>query len=269
MSTWALANQKGGTGKTTTAINVSAALAARGKRVLLLDLDPQAHATLGLGISVDDGRTIAETFLEEVSLLDLVRIAPGGFHMVPSALRLAEFEERASFGMHSERLLQAALRDVEAHYDWVLLDCPPRADGILTANAMRAADTTLLVVETGAFGLQGAVQARRIFEALGGGTDPGPRLKLVASMFDREQGFAREFLVAMQRRFGALMMNTVLRRDARLRESAAYGVPVRLLDPLAGATQDFDALATELLSSAATEPASAVPEASSPFALPL
>ena len=95
MRTWALANQKGGTGKTTTAIHLAAALSAHGKRCLLIDLDPQAHATLGLGHAVEDGASIARTFLAGTPLAELVRATPGGFHLVPADPRLAEFEEVA------------------------------------------------------------------------------------------------------------------------------------------------------------------------------
>jgi chromosome partitioning protein len=247
MQTWALANQKGGTGKTTTAINLAASLSSLGKRVALLDLDPQAHATLGLGCHVEEDGSVARAFLDGVPLAQLVRTVPGGFHLIPSTLGLAEFEQVSERTLHPERLLENALEPLVGRYDWVLLDCPPRADGVLCRNAVRAADATLLVVETGAFALQGALQAARIFEALAQDLGRELTLRILATRYDRRMELSREILVAMQARFGAAMLETVIRRDAALREAVAYGVPVRRVDPAARGALDHDALARELL----------------------
>ena len=247
MQIWALANQKGGTGKTTTAINLSAALAALGKRVLLIDLDPQAHATLGLSCFVDDEGSIVRAFLDEAPLLSLVRAVPGGFHLVPSTLSLREFEEVAERTLRPEHLLEQRLEPLLGRYDWVILDCPPRADGVLCMNAVRAATTTMLVVETGAFALQGALQARKIFQELADDVGCELDMRYLATRFDRQARFSREFLVAMQARFGDAMLDTVIRRDPCLREAAAWGVPVRKLDPASRAALDHDSLARELI----------------------
>lgn len=260
METWALANQKGGTGKTTTAINLAAALSSRGKRVLLVDLDPQAHATLGLGVSAEGGPSIADVFLSGAPLGPLVQTHPSGFHLVPAEVRLAEFEELAERSLRPEGLLKRALAELESRFDWVLLDCPPRADGILTINAIRAATTTLLVVETGAFALQGALRARGIFEASWnelqefdqGLDDAEFDLRLMATMFDPEQETAREFLIALQARFGEIMLDTVVRRAEVLRRAVAYGVPAETLEPDSSAVRDFVALSGDVLLHATT-----------------
>ncbi len=246
MQIWALANQKGGTGKTTTAINLAASLAAAGKRVLLLDLDPQAHATLGLGCFVEEEHSIARTFLEEVPLTRLVRSAPGGFHLVPATLGLSEFEQVAERTIAPERVLEHELDGLRGRYDWVLLDCPPRADGVLTSNAIRAATTALMVVETGSFALQGALRARGLFEEMVEDSGRQLSLRYLATLFERGDSFSRELLVAMQSRFAEGMLDTVIRTDACLRESCAYGVPVRIFDPASKGALDYDALAREL-----------------------
>ena len=246
MQIWALANQKGGTGKTTTAINLSAALAAAGQRVLLLDLDPQGHATLGLGCHVEEEGSIARAFLDDVPLVELLRAVPGGFHLVPSTLGLAEFEQVAERTIAPEHLLEKALEPLRGRYDWVLFDCPPRADGVLSLNAVRAATTVLLVVETGSFALQGALRARGLFEDLVGDPDHPLAVRFLATLFDRSDGFSRELLVAMQARFGGAMLDTVIRTDPCLRESCAYGVPVRVFDPASRGALDYDALAREM-----------------------
>lgn len=247
METWALANQKGGTGKTTTAIHLASALATHGKRCLLIDLDPQAHATLGLGVAVEDGRCIASALLDDRPLAELVRTTRAGFHLIPATERLGEFEERAAHMLQAESVLDRALGELTTRYDWVLLDCPPRADGALTLNAVRAARTTLLVVETGAFALQGALQARRIFEEAARAFGREARLRLVATLFDPRERLAGEFLIALQARFGASLFDTVIRRDETLREAVAYGIPARLYDEGSTGAQDYDALAREML----------------------
>lgn len=247
METWALANQKGGTGKTTTAIHLAAALANRGKRCLLVDLDPQAHATLGLGIAAEPDHCVASTFLDGVPLLDLVRTTRGGFHLIPSSARLTEFEEKASYMLHSEGVLERAIGELGARYDWVLFDCPPRADGPLTLNAVRAAQTTLLVVETGAFAMQGALKARQIFEAAADAHGRGANLRMLATLFEPTERLSGEFLVALQARFGPMLFDTVIRRDEVLREAVAYGVPARVFDENSQGARDFDALAREVL----------------------
>ena len=255
MQTWAFANQKGGTGKTTTAINLAASLSKSGKRVLLVDLDPQAHATLGLGCAGELRPSVARVFRAEARLTEVITTVPGGFHLAPSSIELAEFEEAAERMIGPERVLSRALAQVQGRYDWVLVDCPPRADGVLTANAIRASDTALLVVETGAFALQGARHACEIFMEIARDMGRDIDLRLVATLYDRRTRFARDLLIAMQARYGQRMFDTVIRRSVRLREAAAYGVPVSELDPCCGATADFAALAREALE--AVRPAAA------------
>ncbi|HEX6881934.1 MAG TPA: ParA family protein [Planctomycetota bacterium] len=264
MQVWALANQKGGTGKTTTAINLAGALAALGKRVCLVDLDPQAHATLGLGCHVEEEGSLARLFLDGAPLSGLRLAVTGGFHLVPATAGLAEFEQVAERTLHPERILGQALAELDGRYDWVLLDCPPRAEGVLCANAVRAATTTLLVVETGTFALQGALQARGLFEALGQEDERPFDLSVLATRYDRRSALSRELLVAMQARFGRAMLDTVIRRDLALREAAAHGVPVRKLDPASPGALDHDALARELVARTRALLPHAVPPAPRP-----
>lgn len=254
MHVWALANQKGGTGKTTTAIHLAAALAGLGKRVLLVDLDPQAHASMGLSVASPQELALARVFLGERRLSEITVAVEGGFHLAPSSLELSEFEQAAERMIGPERVLARALAEVHGRYDWVLIDCPPRAEGVLCANAVRASETALLVVEMGAFALQGALRARVLFEELAADVGHPLDLRVVGTLFDRRTRLARELLIGMQARFGPAMFDTVIRTSVRLREAAAFGVPAQQLDPSSAAVSDFDALARECLAQAPPTP---------------
>ena len=247
MHVWTLANQKGGCGKTTTAINLAAALAALGKRVLLVDLDPQSHATLGLGQTIETGPSMTQVLCDGASLETITRAVPGGFHLAAASPSLVEFEESAERRLGPERVLTTALDEVRGRYDHVVLDCPPRADGVLCANAVRASTTTVLIVETGAFALQGALRAREIFEELGRDLDQTLDLRVLATMFDRRTRFGREVLIAMHSHFGLGMFETAIRYSVRLKEAAGYGVPVRELDGACRSASDYDAVARECI----------------------
>jgi chromosome partitioning protein len=247
MQVFSFVNQKGGCGKTTAAVNLSGALAARGRRVLLVDLDPQGHATLGLGCDPSEGLTSLEVLAGTCDARDAITKGPGGIDLIPADLSLGEFEERAEHTLRPEQALSYALRGLSDQYDDVLLDCPPRADGVLTINALRASDTAILVVETGAFALQGAVKALSIFEEVRARDDSRFDMRVLATLFDRRTRFARDLLFALHARFGPVLFESVIRTSVRLREAAACGVPVQVLDKRSRATNDFAALAMECL----------------------
>lgn len=247
-TTLAFVNQKGGCGKTTTAVNLAGALAARGERVLLVDLDPQAHATLALSIAVAPGEpSIADVLLRGRPLSLALRRTAGGLALVPATLELGELEEAAARTLHPERLLAAALAPLAEDFDHVLIDCPPRADGVLTANALRAAGVAVLVVEMGAFALQGAVKALAVFDELAADMDARFAVRVVGTLYDRRAELARDLLIGTQARFAERLFDTVIHQSARLREAAASGVPVQVLDPHCRAARDFEALAEEVM----------------------
>lgn len=247
LHTLAFLNQKGGCGKTTTVVHLAGALAARGSRVLVVDLDPQAHGTLGLGCAVEsDSVTLADVLLDGADVRTALREGPGGVSLLPSDGRLMEFEERSEGSLRPERLLGAALSPLRASFDHCLVDCPPRTDGALAANALRCADTVVLVVETGAFGLQGALQAVDILEERAEAMDAAFELRVVATLFDRRRALARDCLIGTHARFGQAVFDTVIREDPQLREAAAFGQPVSLLAPEGDAALDFAALAAEV-----------------------
>ena len=265
MQVLAFVNQKGGCGKTTAAVNLAGALAAMGQRTLLVDLDPQAHATLGLGCAPapELDATLLDVLAGEASIEDALVAAPGSIWLLPAAANLAQFEEVAARMIEPEQVLAARLAEVSELFDCVLLDCPPRADGVLTANALCACDTAVLVVETGAFALQGALAAQRILRERQVEEGQNFELRVLATLFDRRLRIAREILIALQARFGELLFDSVVRESARLREVAALGQPVQVVDPASRASADFHSLAQEVLA-LAVRPKSAAPAESEP-----
>jgi chromosome partitioning protein len=246
MQALSLVNQKGGCGKTTSAIHLGAALVRRGARVLLVDLDPQAHATLGLGCETEGAPSAFDVLARGVPVREALREAAGGLALLPASARLGEFEEASSQALCPERRLRRALSPLANEFDYALFDCPPRADGVLTANALAATTVAVLVVETGAFALQGALRALAVVEQTARAQGSRFDVRVLATLFDRRTRFDREVLVALQARFGALLYETAVRRDVRLREATACGRPVQEIAPRCRAAVDFAALASEV-----------------------
>ena len=242
---WSFVNQKGGCGKTTTAVNLAGALVKSGERVLLIDNDPQAHATLALGTSAGPRASLAEVLLGQRTLDSIVVAVSPGLYLAPASLELARFENRAATHLRPEKALRDALDRFSIEVDWVLIDCPPRADGVLAACALAASTTVCLVVETGTFSLQGALRARGLLELLADELGCSLDLRVVATLFNARTRYAQEVLIGMQARFGDCMFDTAIRESVRLREAAGYGVPVEALDPDSKAAADFRALADE------------------------
>lgn len=254
MHVLAFVNQKGGCGKTTTAVNLAGALAQAGERTLLVDLDPQAHATLALSVAIEREPSLIDVLCDRVTLSETIVAVGGGFFLVPATVELAEFEAVAARDVQPEQVLRRDLAQCALSYDFVLLDCPPRADGVLTANALRAADTAVLVIETGTFALQGALKALDVLEATAATLDRPFALRGVATLFDTRLRIAREILVGMQAQLGPILFDTVIRSSVRLREAAAAAVPVQVLDRTSRAAADFDGLANEVIEHARATP---------------
>ncbi len=248
MHVLAFVNQKGGCGKTTAAVNLAGALAAaprdgrRAERVLIVDLDPQGHATLASGCSAPREASLLDVLRGNAEILDAWQEAPGGVKLLPAGPDLADFEDDAVRSLEPERRLRQALEPLRDQLDWVLLDCPPRVDGVLTANALAAADTAMLVVETGAFALQGAVRAREMLLDSPYTFD----LRVLATLFEQRTRIGREILVALHARFGERLFETAIRTHVRLREAAARGLPVEVLSPRSRAAADFRSLTAEV-----------------------
>ena len=255
MRTIALVNQKGGCGKTTTAINLSAEFAHRSHKVLLIDLDPQGHCAAGLGVpdasitrGIEDALEADLTY--EPGLVDeMIWEVGGGLNLIPSTVRLTNFEsadhEHATDHDRDRRLLHV-LELVKDRFDLCIVDCPP-AIGWLTFNALRAADETLVPVETGYFALKGAVRQTKTIETVVKRIGRPLDFFLLPTLHRDGSARSENILSAMRSRFGDQMVPRVIREHESLREAASMGQPIQQFAPDSEAASDFAGLAEWIL----------------------
>ena len=246
MTVLVISNQKGGVGKTTTAISLGAALVASGQRVLVVDLDPQANATSGLGVSKDLPNAIYGVLLKERPLSDsIVPTAVEGLDLVPSGLDMAGAEVELVPLMAREYRLREALRGVHG-YDTVLIDCPPSL-GLLTVNALAAGDAVLIPVQCEYYALEGLAQLLRTIEAVRDRlNDHLEVLAIVLTMEDRRNRLSLQVIDEVQRHFPKLLANARIPRTVRLAEAPSHGLPISIYDPKSAAAQAYEDLAREL-----------------------
>ena len=262
MRTIAIINQKGGCGKTTCSINLAATLAARGQRTLLVDMDPQSHCALGL--AVPEGQiehSISEVMRAgldgSLGISDVTWQISRRLDLAPSTMALAGLEAQLSGAHDRDRRLQQVLSNVQDQYDFCVIDCPPSI-GLLTFNALRAADEVLIPVETGYFAMQGSVKQQQTIEMLARRVGHHVRFKVLATMYDVRTKLAREILNELKRQFDDRLLPVVINFNSKLKEAASFGQPITEYDAASRGMADFEQLANWLM---ANPPAPVIPVA--------
>ena len=245
----AITNQKGGVGKTTTAVNLSACVAVAGKKTLLVDLDPQGNATSGLGIDKDVLQyTIYDVLINQTEAKDIiVETNIKKLHVLPATITLAGAEVEMVSLVSRETLLKNVLHVLKNVYDYIFIDCPPSLS-LLTINALVAADYVVVPVQCEFYALEGLTQLMRTIEAVQAEMNPQLELEgVVMTMFDGRTNLSIQVAEEVKKYFGKKVFKTIIPRNVRLSEAPSYGEPIIIYDPKSKGAEVYKKLAKEVM----------------------
>jgi len=249
MRTIAIVNQKGGCGKTTTAINLSACLALQNRKVLLIDLDPQSNASIGLQINVEElEKSIYDVFSDtaRLTLKDVALAIDRCFDLVPAQLILSAVEQELAGKPGREAVLLRSIQALGDSYDYILIDCPPSL-GMLTINALRACSEALIPIEMSVFSLQGVARLLGIMDVLKKTYGHEIRYKALATICNTRTKFGNEVLQNIEKHFGDAVYKTIIHGTVKLKESASFGISVVKYNPRCRGAEDYRELAGEVI----------------------
>jgi chromosome partitioning protein len=252
----AVVNQKGGVGKTTTSVNLAAALARAGQRTLLIDLDPQGNATMGSGVDKRAATRTVYHVLLGLGEIDKIRTRAerAGYDLVPANRELAGAEIELVELQHRESRLKAALAPMEAEYDFIFIDCPPSLS-LLTLNGLVAAHAVLIPMQCEYYALEGLSDLVGTIKRVRANLNPNLEIAgLLRTMFDTRNTLAQQVSEQLEAHFGDKVYSSVVPRNVRLAEAPSYGTPAVLWDPESKGAQAYLALAEEFLKRAGAAP---------------
>ena len=245
----AIANQKGGVGKTTTTINLGAAIAESGKKVLIIDLDPQSNTTTGLGVSTKDlNSSIYQVIIEENTASEtIVSVGIKNLYLLPSNLELAGAEIELVTAFSREQRLTRALDEVVNDYDFIIIDCPP-ALGLLTVNALCFANEVIVPIQCEYYALEGLGQLVGNVDLVKANLNPDLEIsKIVLVMYDSRTKISKQVADEVREYFGERVCAQVIPRSVRLSEAPSYGQPITVFDPTSRGSVAYKELAREVL----------------------
>ena len=242
-------NQKGGVGKTTTCVNMAAYLARAGKKVLLVDLDPQGNATTGLGFSKGSlKKSVYNVIIDDEEVRENTLPAqPDGLFILPSNVDLAGAEVSLVYKKSRDKVLRAALEKVRAEYDYILIDCPPSL-GLLTVNALAAADSVIIPIQSEYYALEGLSQLMNAIKLVRQHLNKSLKVEgVVLTMYDGRSLISKQIAAEIKKFFSAKLYEIVIPRNVRLSEAPSHGKPILLHDPKCMGARAYAALTEEFL----------------------
>ncbi|MEG1008318.1 MAG: AAA family ATPase [Clostridia bacterium] len=243
-----IANQKGGVGKTTTAVNISACIAEKGKKVLLIDIDPQGNATSGLGVEAHQDKSIYNVLVDDIKIDETIQSTMiSKLDVCPANINLAGAEIELVSMVSRETRLKCAIDSIKSEYDYVFIDCPPSL-GLITLNAFTASDSVLVPIQCEYYALEGLGQLINTIKLVQKHLNQNLQVEgVVLTMFDARTNLSSEVAIEVEKYFGNKVFQTIIPRNIRLSEAPSHGLPITLYDKDSKGAETYKKLAKELV----------------------